>query len=75
MQELSDFSYCKEVLTIAVIDRSKEVREAASILLKNFIKESGLIEIANILEIKQNDLKKQREILQGYKYICEAIAT
>lgn len=75
LQEVSDFTYCKEVLVMSVIDRSKEVREAAGVLLRNFIKESGLMKISEILDLKHSDMKRQNEIFKGFQYVCETVAT
>ena len=75
LQDISDFTYCKEILVMCVVDRSKEVREAAGGLLKNFIKQSGLMKLAEIIELKNTETKRQREMFMGFKYVCESVAT
>lgn len=75
IQENMDYSYCKDVIVITVLDRSPEVRQVAYNLLTGLLKAFGLLKVAEIFELKHNDSKKQKEVYKAFKYICDSIAT
>lgn len=75
LKDLQDFSHCKDILLMAVMDRDKEVREAALTILTEYIKSNGLLSLSSLLQITHIDSKKQREVLKGFRYVCENIAT
>ena len=75
IEKIEEFGYCKEIIVMSVVDRSKDVRQTAAVILKKYINDFGLEKIAETLEIKKNDINKQKETIKGFKYVCETIAS